>query len=55
MFLIFSWANIQQKQETIVAAEYDGDLALLANTPAQPECLLYSLEQAARGIVLNVN
>ena len=31
------------------------DLALLSNIPAQPECLLYSLEQASRGIGLYVN
>ena len=31
------------------------DLALLANTPAQPESLLHSQEKAARGIGLYVD
>ena len=39
--------------ETITDLDYADDLTLLANTPAQ--ALLYSLEQAARDIVLYVN
>ena len=41
--------------ETITDADYADDLALLANTPAQAESLLHSLEQSARGIGLHVN
>ena len=41
--------NRQYLVETIT------DLALLANSPAQTESLLQSLEQAARGIGLHVN
>ena len=36
--------------ETLTDADYAGDPALLANTPAQAESLLHSLEQAARRI-----
>ena len=36
-------------------ADYADDLVLLANTPAQAESLLHSLEQAARGFCLYVN
>ena len=36
-------------------ADYTNDIALLANTPAQAETLLHSLEQAAAGIGLHVN
>ena len=35
--------------------DYTDDLALLANTPARAETLLYSLERAAAGIGLLVN
>ena len=35
--------------------DYADDIALLANTPAQAETLLHSLEQAAGGIGLHVN
>ena len=35
--------------------DYADDIALLANTPAQAETLLHSLEQAAAGIGLHVN
>ena len=38
--------------ETITYAD---DIAILANTPAQAETLLHSLEQAASGIGLHVN
>ena len=39
-------------RKTITDADY---IALLANTPAQAETLLHSLEQATAGIVLHVN
>ena len=35
--------------------DYTDDIALLANTPAEAESLLHSLERAAGGIVLHVN
>ena len=38
--------------QTITDADYADDIALLANTPAQAETLLHSLEQAASGIGL---
>ena len=41
--------------QTITDADYADDIALLANTPAQAETLLHSLEQAAAGIGLHVN
>ena len=41
--------------QTITDAGYADDIALLANTPAQTETLLRSLEQAAAGIGLHVN
>ena len=41
--------------QTITDANYADEIALLTNTPAQAETLLHSLEQAAGGIVLNVN
>ena len=36
-------------------SNYADDIALLANTPAQPKSLLHNLEQAAGGIGLYVN
>ena len=36
-------------------AEYTNDIALLANTSAQAETLLHSLEWATEGIGLHVN
>ena len=41
--------------QTITDVDYTDDIALLANTPAQAETLLHSLEQAAAGISLHVN
>ena len=41
--------------QTITDADYTDDVALLANTPAQAESLLHSLERAAAGIGLLVN
>ena len=39
----------------ITDADYADDITLLANTPAQAETLLLSLERAAAGIGLHVN
>ena len=41
--------------QTIINVDYADDIALLANTPAQTETLLYSLERAAGDIGLHVN
>ena len=41
--------------KTITNADYANDIVLLANTHAQAETLLHSLEQAAAGIGLHVN
>ena len=41
--------------QTITDADNADDIALLANTSAQAETLLHSLEQAAAGISLHVN
>ena len=41
--------------QTIMDADYTDDIALLANTLAQAESRLHSLEQAAGGIGLHLN
>ena len=41
--------------KTITDADYANDMAILANTPAQTETLLHSLERAVAGIGLPVN
>ena len=41
--------------QTIMGADYADDIALLANTPAQAESWLHSLERAAGGIGLHVS
>ena len=41
--------------KTITDADYADDIALPANTPAQVETLLHSMERAAAGIGLHVN
>ena len=41
--------------KTINDADYTGDIAILANAPAQAENLLHSLERAVAGIGLHVN
>ena len=41
--------------ETITDADFADDTALLANTPAQAETLLHSLERSAIGIDFHVN
>ena len=45
----------QYLTETMTDTDYKYDLALLANTPAQAESLLHSLEEAAGAIDLNMN
>ena len=42
-------------EQAIKDTDYADDIALLANTPAQVESLLHSLERAAAGIGLYVN
>ena len=42
-------------RQTITDADYANDIVLLANTPAQAEILLHSLEQVSAGIGLHVN
>ena len=39
--------------QTITDADYADDIALMANTPAQAETLLHSLERTAAGIGLH--
>ena len=41
--------------QTITDADYADDITLLANSPAQVETLLHSLERVAAGIGLHVN
>ena len=41
--------------QTITNVDYADDIALLANTPAQAQTLIHSLEWAAVGIGLHVN
>ena len=41
--------------KTISNVNYTDDIALLANTPAQAETLLHSLERVIAGIGLHVN
>ena len=45
----------RQPAKTITDADYADDIAILSNTPNQPETLLHSLERAAAGIGLHVN
>ena len=47
--------NLKDFAKTMTVADYADDLAILINTPAQAECLLYGLGQAVRGIGLYVN
>ena len=47
--------NRRYPTQTIMDADYAGDIPLLANTPTQAESLLHSLEQAAGSIGLHVN
>ena len=45
----------RQPAQAIMDADYADDIALLANTPAQAETLLHSLEWAATGIGRHVH
>ena len=47
--------SIRYPAKTITDADYADDTAILANTPAQAETLLHSLERDAAGIGLQVN
>ena len=47
--------SIRDPTQTITDADYADDKALLANTAAQLETLLHSLEQAVAGTGLHVN
>ena len=47
--------NRRYPAQTITDTDYADDIALLANTPAQAEILLHSLEWAAAGIGYHVN
>ena len=47
--------NRSYSTQTITDADYADDLALLANTPTQPESLLHSLERVAANIGFHVN
>ena len=51
----FRWAKKRFPTQTIMDADYTNDIGLLANTPAQFETLLRSLEQATASIGLHVN
>ena len=48
-------SSSQYLAHTIIDMDHDNDIVLLANTPAQAETLLHSLEWAAAGISLHVN
>ena len=54
-FMLAKAKSIRYSAQTITAADYADDIALLANTPAQVESLLHSLELAAGDISLHVN
>ena len=47
--------NRRYPAQAITHVDYADDVALLANTPAQAETLLHSLERAIAGISLYVN
>ena len=54
----FTLAKVGSRQYPalmIMDADYADDIVLLANTPAQAESLLHSVERAAGGIGLHVN
>ena len=54
----FMLAKVKSRRSSIrtnTDMDYTDDIALLANTPAQAQSLLHSLEQAADGIGLHVN
>ena len=51
----FQWKQKSISVIELKKANYADDIVLLENSPAQPESLLHSLEQAAGGIGLHVN
>ena len=54
----FKWPKERSRRypaQTITDADYANERALLANTPAQAETLLHSLERAAASIGFHVN
>ena len=56
--MVSSWQRKEAKDtpaQTITDVDYTNDIALLANTPAQAESLLHSLERAAAGIGHHIN
>ena len=70
IFIVFHFINDKMKDngfkltkersrryptQTITDVDYTDDIMLLANTPAQAETLLHSLERAGVGISLHVN
>ena len=54
-FIVAKARSKRYSARTIMDADYSDDIAPLANTPAQAECLLHSLERVAGGIDLHVN
>ena len=53
---VSSWQRSRRyPAKTITDADYADDIPILANTPAQAETLLHTLERAAAGIGLDVN
>ena len=56
--MVSSWQKKRSRRypaQTFTDADYANDIALLANSHAQAETLLHSLEQAAAGIGLYIN
>ena len=51
----FTQATKKIHAQTITDADYVDDIALLANTPAMAESLLYSLKRTAGSVGLHVN
>ena len=54
----FTLTNVSSRRysaQTITDVDYSDDIALLANTPAQAESLLHSLEREAGGLALCEN
>ena len=47
--------TLKKKKTQETDTDYADNIALPANTPAEAESLLHSLEQAAEGISLNMN
>ena len=54
-FILANERSRRNPAQTITDPTYASDMPLLANTPAQAESLLHSLERAAGGIGLSVD